>query len=125
MASDRKAAKSAIQAQSSGDAELEETLTGAHNYQLKLTQENNRHMEAMRKADIGFLGRAFGGEKSAPTYIAFIATIGGMIGAAVCWGLAGNAEIPVNATFWSSQAERALAFASGALAFIFGRGSKN
>jgi hypothetical protein len=122
MASDRKAAKEAIQSSSAQDAELEEVLSGAHNYQLRLTQENNRHAEAMRKADIGFLGRAFGGEKSAPTYIAFLVTVAGLAGTGFCWYKAG---VPGATTeFWSTQAERAVAFAASALAYIFGRGAK-
>lgn len=128
MASDRSAAKKAIKQSSDDDPELDAALSSAHNLQLRITQETNRHEEAMRKTDIGFLGRAFGGEKSAPTYIAFLVTILGLAGTFFCWWQAtGTIETPTTpemVEFWSSQAERALAFAAAALAYIFGRGGK-
>jgi len=128
MASDRSAAKGAIEESSPDDPELDAALSSGHDLQLKLAQEQNRHTEAMHKADIGFLGRAFGGEKSAPTYIAFIAMVAGLAGATFCWMQAvGTAENPISietAEFWSKQAERALSFGAAALAFIFGRGAK-
>lgn len=128
MASDRSAAKKAIKQSSDDDPELDAALSSGHDLQLKLTQESNRHEEVMRKTDIGFLGWAFGGEKSAPTYIAFLVTILGLAGTLFCWWQAvGTNETPVSAEmveFWSKQAERALAFAAASLAFIFGRGGK-
>lgn len=128
MASERSAAKSAIKQKSQDDPELDAVLSSGHDLQLKITQEQNRHAEAMHKADIGFLGRAFGGEKSAPTYIAFLAMVAGLVGAFFCWSQAiGSAEHVVTAEvadYWSKQAERALAFGGAALAFIFGRGAK-
>ncbi|WP_313057398.1 hypothetical protein [Agrobacterium cavarae] len=123
MAFDRKAAKAAITNQSKDDPEFNEALSGAHDYQLKIAQENNRHAETMRRQDLGFIGRAFGGEKSAPTYIAFLVMLAGMAGTFYCWTQAGAVESAV-AEFWSKQAERSLAFAASALAYIFGRGTK-
>jgi len=63
---DRKAAKAAIKEMQGADPEFDAVQSGAHDFQLKLTQENNRHAEKMREQEIGFFGRAFGGEKSAP-----------------------------------------------------------
>ncbi|WP_105437683.1 hypothetical protein [Neorhizobium sp. T25_13] len=122
MAFDRKAAKEAIQAKSGDDAEFDEAQVRAHDFQLKIAQENNRHEETMRRHDLGFLGRAFGGEKSAPTYIAFLVMVAMMMGAFYCWSRAGEAGQATE--FWSAQAERAIAFAASALAYIFGRGNK-
>lgn len=128
MASERSAAKSAITEQSQDDPELNAALSAGYEYQLRLTREQNRHAEQTQKTDLGFLGRAFGGEKSSPTYIAFIATAAGAFGAFFCWWQAiATPERPVTpevAEFWSKQAERALAFSAAALAFIFGRGAK-
>ena len=123
MAFDRKAAKEAITTKSKVDAEFNEAQSGAHEFQLKIAQENNRHVETMRRHELGFIGRAFGGEKSAPTYIAFLVMVAGMAGTFYCWSQAGTVEAAV-ADFWSKQAERSLAFAASALAYIFGRGTK-
>jgi len=128
MASDRSAAKKAIKQTSDDDPELDAAFSSAHDLQLRLTQESNRHEEAMRKTDIGFLGRAFGGEKSAPTYIALLVTLLGLGGAFYCWfQVAGAQGTPSGAEmveFWSKQVERALAFAAASVAYIFGRGGK-
>ncbi|KRB61384.1 hypothetical protein ASE04_21190 [Rhizobium sp. Root708] len=122
MAFDRKAAKESIQAKSGDDAEFDEAQVGAHDFQLKIAQENNRHAETMGRQDLGFLGRALGGEKTAPTYIAFFVMVAGLAGTFYCWSQAGATGDATG--FWSSQAERALAFSASALAYIFGRGNK-
>ncbi|WP_029073589.1 hypothetical protein [Kaistia adipata] len=128
MASDRSAAKDAIQDKSKDDPELNAAISSGHDLQLKLTQEENRHAEKMHLANIGWLGRAFGGEQSAPTYIAFLAMVIGLGGTAYCWlqatGTPASPVAPEQAEFWSKQAERALSFGAAALAFIFGRGAK-
>ncbi|MET3853439.1 hypothetical protein [Rhizobium sp. OAE497] len=119
---DRQAAKAAIKETQGADPEFDAVQSSAHDFQLKLTQENNRHSEHMRKQEIGFFGRAFGGEKSAPTYVAFIVTVFGLVAVGFCWGMAAyNASMT---EFWSTQAERAMAFAASALAYIFGRGTR-
>jgi hypothetical protein len=86
-------------------------------------KEQNRHVEAKMRSDLGFLGRAFGGEKNAPTFVAMIAMLAGLLGAAV--GTYMVAKDPFASEFWGKYIERAIAFASASLAFIFGRGSKN
>lgn len=53
MASDRSEAKKAIIGKSDQDPELAAAIEAGHDYQLKITQENNRHTEAMKKADLG------------------------------------------------------------------------
>jgi len=119
---DRKAARAAIEESVETDPEFEAAQASAHEFQLKLTQENNRHTEQMRKQEIGFFGRAFGGEKSAPTYVAFIVTVFGLVAAGFC--LIMSAYNPAMNEFWSTQAERAFAFSASALAYIFGRGAR-
>ncbi|WP_027037558.1 hypothetical protein [Mesorhizobium ciceri] len=124
MVSERSAAKKAIKTESQDDPELADAISTAHDYQLKLTQENNRHVEALRKQDLGFFGRAFGGEKSAPTYIASIAALIGLFGAGYCLTMAASIHDAAFVDFWSKQTERLVAFAVASLTFIFGRGSK-
>ena len=120
MAPDRKAAKGSVVKKGDEDPELDDAFGAAHKLQLSLAQENNRHTETMRRHDLGFFGRAFGGEKSAPTFIAAIAALFGVVGVgySIYAGNMGNAEI------WSQQTERLLAFTVACLAFIFGRGAK-
>ncbi|WP_421445276.1 hypothetical protein [Agrobacterium tumefaciens] len=124
MASDRKAAKQAIEETSKDDPELDEAISGGHSYQLKLAQENNRHREVMRRSEMGVFGRLFGSDSAATTSVAFIAMVSGVAGTAFCWIMAGNASVAEITTFWSTQAERALAFSGGALAYLFGKGAK-
>ncbi|HYP57344.1 MAG TPA: hypothetical protein VEQ35_03560 [Beijerinckia sp.] len=102
---------------------MEEVLNAASKFQLEIVKENNRHIEATIAHDLGFFGRAFGGEKSAPTHVALIAMLFGLAGAGVSFYMAAHDGTAVE--FWGKQIERSVAFASTALAFIFGRGSKN
>ena len=119
MAPNRKAAKDSVVKKGDDDPELDDALVAAHKLQLGLTQENNRHAEAMRRHDLGFFGRAFGGERSAPTYIAAIGALLGAIGTGITL-LIGT---PAEAAGWTEQTEKLLAFTSTCLAFIFGRGT--
>lgn len=119
MASEREQAKGAIQGRSKEDPELDSALSDAHTLQLSLTKENNRHKEQMRGIDLGHIGRWIGGEKSAPITVALILAFFGVLVAGGCWIAA--AQNPESQEFWAKQAERGLAVATGAVAFIFGR----
>ncbi|MCK1650473.1 hypothetical protein IVA88_03350 [Bradyrhizobium sp. 149] len=121
-ASKREEAKGSVVQKTDSDPELTDALTGAHGFQLALTKETNRHAETMHKQNLGFFGRALGGEATAPVVIACLATIFGLLCAAGCWTVA--AKFPDVADFWGKQAERCMGFSAAALAFIFGRGSK-
>ena len=124
MVSDRKAAKGSVVKKEVDDPELEEALSAATKHQLELKKEDNRHREQMHAQDIGVFGWAFGGEKSAPVYIAAIATLFGLAGAAFCWFQASGVQEVASIDFWSTKAERAIAFSGATLAYIFGRGGK-
>lgn len=124
MASERDAAKGAVVKVDSSDPELDDALAKAATHQLALKKEDNRHKEALRKQDLGFFGGWLGGEKSAPTAIASIATCVGLGAALYCLYAASDTVDSSIAGFWSTQSERAFAFATAALAFIFGKGSK-
>jgi hypothetical protein len=119
----RGTAKQAMHDREHSDPELDETLAAGTRLQLDLVKENNRHAEANASRELGFLGKAFGGEKSAPTFVALVAVIAGVVGYGTAMWLA--SQDAASAEFWGTQMERALAFASAALAFIFGRGSKS
>lgn len=120
---DRESAKESISARRPSDPEMQDVLDSASQFQLEIVKEQNRHLEAQMMSTLGFFGRAFGGEKNAPTFVAMIAMMAGLFGAAVATYLV--AKDPSAAAFWDKYIERAIAFASASLAFIFGRGSKN
>lgn len=122
MASEREKAKGAVVKSDDEDAELEAALASAAKHQLDLKKEDNRHREEMNKMSLGFIGRAFGGEKSAPMFIAAIAA--GLAFLAILYTLhQGSSAAPEMADYWSTQTERLIALMIAALTFIFGRGS--
>lgn len=121
MASDRDNAKREIVARDGSDPELDSLIGSAHQLQLELAREANRHDEAKRKQDLGAFGKLLGGEKSAPTVVAMIVVIIGLGMAIGCLIMAGYQ--PEKAEFWSKQVERGIAIGSAALAYIFGKGS--
>jgi hypothetical protein len=117
---DRESAKKSISSKSTDDPELDEAIRAGRDFQLSILKENNRHTEEMKQKELGFFGRAFGGEKSAPTFIAAIGALLGEIGA-------GYTLVDIqgeNTAAWTQQTEKLLAFTSACLAFIFGRGTK-
>lgn len=120
MASDREDAKSSIVERSASDPELQETLTSAHRLQLAITQEANRHTEAMR----GWFARGLGPADTAPTMIAFIGMLSGLVVAVTCLIGARNAAADAM-QFWGQWAERSLGFAASCIAFIFGKNLKS
>ena len=106
---DRESAKKSISSKSTDDPELEDALRTAKDFQLNILKENNRHLEATHKNDLGIFGRALGGEDAAPTHVALVAMILGLIAVAYCYYAASS--IPGEAEFWGKQTERAIAFA--------------
>jgi hypothetical protein len=76
----------------------------------------------MAAAQMGGLGRLLGDADHAPTFIAFLATYFGVCVGAAC--LITAAAQPAESEFWSKQSDHAFTFASLALGFIFGKGSK-
>lgn len=78
------------------------------------------HVHAMRRLELGAIGRLFGAEIAGQTAVATIALCLGGIFAFVC--LAGalfSSQAPI---FWQNF-ERCIAFMSACLAYIFGRAS--
>lgn len=121
MGSKRQEAKKGVVKRETDDPELDATLFNAHRAQLDLTREANRHTEHMNAQNLGRFGRLAGSDKSA--FAAYSAIILGVALFIVCLVLAYNR--PDMADFWKTQAERALTFASAALAFLFGKGSSS
>lgn len=89
---------------------------------LALLAADHAHAETMQKGELGWLGKCLGGEKSAPTSIAFVAIcIGSLIAVSSLIG----AIVNINPDFnFMSTFERSIAFVSACLAFVFGRGTR-
>lgn len=122
MASERENAKDAVVSSEENDPELDNALANAAKHQLDLKREDNRHKEKMNAQNLGFIGNLFGDGKSLPTTaalitigMAFLVAIGLYIAA---YHSAGDAEL------WTANAERSLAVAAAALAYVFGKGAK-
>lgn len=114
----RAEAKGAIVKRETDDPELDAALSSAHQFQLGLAKEQNRHTEAMR----GFVARIFGHGDNAPTYIAAVAVGAGVVIAAGCLIVAAQSTDQTLVDFWAKQSERAFTFSGTCLAFIFGKG---
>jgi hypothetical protein len=87
---------------------------------LALKAADHAHAEKTQAAELGWLGKCLGGEKSAPTSIAFLAVLIGSFIALLSLGLAARFDSPN----FMNAFERSLAFVSACLAFIFGRGTR-
>lgn len=125
MATEVEQAKEAITDQLENDPELSETFRSAHALQLDLEKEKHRHVETTQKSELGMIGRLLGGERVAPTFIAGLAVILGLIAYGISlWCASHQSESKDLLTFWTQSADRSLAFAAASLAYIFGRGSK-
>ncbi|MBK1664910.1 hypothetical protein CKO38_09190 [Rhodospirillum rubrum] len=122
MDSERSSAKKAIKEPEATDPEFSQALNDASHFRISLIQEQNRHRENMAKGERGLLGALFGGENLAPTMIAFVISVFGLLGWGVCLLAASHYE--AESVFWGDQAGRALALATTAIGFIFGRGLK-
>lgn len=89
---------------------------------LALKAADHAHAENLQKAELGWLGKCLGGEKSAPTSIAFIVVIitfvvatGALIAAAM------HDKAPAE---FMNVFERCFTLLSACLAYIFGRGTR-
>jgi hypothetical protein len=71
----RQDAKDAVISWENNDPELEQVLSNAHELQLELTKEKNSHRFAMRKIELGVLGKFFGDGSNTSTFIAFISIL--------------------------------------------------
>ena len=105
MASDRTEAKRAIVEAEQDDPRHDEVIEQAQNLQLELLREKHRHTEQMRRTELGWFGRTFGGEKSAPSFIALFAMGVGFVLAGFCYNQT-SVAIAEQVQFWSSHAER-------------------
>jgi hypothetical protein len=122
MASERDKAKKSITRRDSNEPELDDALTQAHalQHKLALQTEDNRHREAMRVAELGWVGRIIGGEATASLTVAFIVVCSGLISAAWCLAIAAYSSTAA-ADFWAKQSERSVAVTMTALSYIFGK----
>ena len=121
MALDREKAKQAIGTTDQNDSEFSSKLKEGHKAQVELEKIKNQHEIARIKTERGLIGYLFGSWQNVPMFIALLSVI---FGGFAFYKFMGNA-LAVNAdkVFWSESAKIALAFASAALGFIFGRGS--
>lgn len=118
----REEAKGAVVAKGDNDAELDEALASASSHQLALKKEDNRHKEVMAQKKLGFLGGLLGDGQSLPTVAALITVLAAFAVAVGLYLAAYNQ--PENADLWAENAERSLALALAALAYVFGKGGK-
>ncbi|SDE07239.1 hypothetical protein SAMN04487996_103268 [Dyadobacter soli] len=93
----------------------------AHQAELEMTREQNRHAKEMRTTELGFLGKFFGDGRNTQTFVALIAVFSGVSIFATC--LFAAYCKPVEAHFWSESGSKSLAFAGTALGYLFGRGA--
>jgi hypothetical protein len=115
---DRDAAKGAIISRTDDAPKLDAALVSAHQFQLGLAKEQNRHKEKMRS----WFSVVFGSDDSTGAYVAAICALIGLI--LVCFCLVEARYDATASEFWSKQLERVLAFVTACLAFIFGGSSK-
>jgi hypothetical protein len=118
-APNRSQAKKGIVNQDQNDAEFTEVQQRAHQSQLELAKEKNRHEQAMLEQNLGFIGKFFGDGKNTPTLIALICVLFG--GAMYVYCLSSSKSDIADAAFWSENASRSLNLAITALAYIFGK----
>jgi hypothetical protein len=121
MVSERDEAKLAIREPVETDPELNQVLGEAGQFQIDLLKERHRHAEKLRTTELGWLGKAFGGERNAPTGIAALAMIISFTGSVICLYLA--AKNPESKDFLLDWSGRTLAIGTTALGFIFGQRS--
>jgi len=93
------------------EAERTKQLSLEHDYAIKI-----------KRADLGWFGVIFGSEAHASIVVAFVVVIMGFGTAIALWTVAYFTGRP---EFWSSEAHVALAAATSALGYVFGRGSKD
>jgi len=125
MASERdEVLKAVIESQASQTPKLAEAISDASSEAERTKRQAlaQQHELDKLRAQLGWFGRIFGGESHAPVVIAFIVVAIGLIAAASLWWIA---YISGNREFWSGEAHIALGAVTTALAYVFGRGSKD
>lgn len=123
MAFDRAKAKGSVQDPEQNDAELSEAITEGHKAYAEIAQIKNKHEIDKANIERGWIGRVFGSWQNVPMFIALLSVLFGML---AFWKFMGNALAhESDKVFWSEAAKLALAFASTAVGYIFGRGSKS
>lgn len=125
MASERDEALNAVVATEITDQDLSQSkiLVALHEAEVtKRLELSHAHALTMRKAELGWFGRALGGESNAAVVIAFFVVV---LGFSVAIGLWITAAHTGQYAFWSSEAHMALGAATTALGYVFGRGSKD
>lgn len=117
----RQQAKSVISQKGQNDPELAQAYAEAHKRHSELAQIKNKHELDVRKAERGWIGCIFGNWKNVPMFIALLSVVFGIY---VFYDFMKEAATEgADKNFWSESAKLSLAFASGALGYIFGRGS--
>ena len=100
---------------------LTEKQVAAHQMELEITKEQNRHEKDMRHTELGFLGWFFGDGRNTQTFVALMAVFLGLLIFATC--LFAAYRKPDEAHFWSDAGLKSLAFAGTSLGYLFGRGT--
>lgn len=121
MELNRVQAKKGIVKKDQAGTPLTERQHEAHQMELELTKEQNRHEKDMRSAELGFLGWFFGDGRNTLTFVAFMAVFSGLTIFGTC--LVAAYKKPADAQFWSDAGLKALAFAGTSLGYLFGRGA--
>jgi hypothetical protein len=124
MASERDKAKSAIKKTDSTDPELAAALAEGTELQHLLMVETNRHKEAMRSVELGWIGRVVGGETNAPIAVATLVVVAGLAGVFLSVWMASQSPRTDSSEYWSKMIERFLALTVSGLSFIFGRSGR-
>lgn len=86
--------------------------------------EANRHKEAMRSVELGWIGIVVGGEANAPIAVATIVVAAGIAGACISVWMASQSQRPDSSEYWSKMIERFMALTISGLSFIFGRSGR-
>jgi hypothetical protein len=114
-------AKKGIVKKDQTDTPFAEKQLAAHQMELEITKERNRHEKEMRSAALGFLGRFFGDGRNTQTFVALVAVFLGVTIFATC--LIAAYRKPTESQFWSDAGLKALAFAGTSLGYLFGKAS--
>jgi hypothetical protein len=123
MEPSRSQAKKGILKKGETDPQFDEKQSAAHQFQLELTKEQNRHNQVMKDSDMGMLGRFFGDGRNTQTFVAFVAVLFGLVIFSACLFAAYKSSTRAN--FWLDAGIIALGFSGTALGYLFGKGNTN
>lgn len=119
MADERIAAKARVRATQENDTEFDQALLRSQETEAKLA-----HSRQMRGLELGFIGRWLGGEHNAPLALAGGAVVFSLVIYILCLIAAGLYD-KERAQYFAAAADKILAFATGAMGFVFGKAGKN